>query len=81
MATAVIKKKRTLTGTVVKAAMQKTITVVVTRTKVHSKYGKRYTVTKKYLVHDENNEHKPGEIVKFVECRPLSKQKRWRVVK
>ena len=74
------KHKRTFTGTVVKAAMMKTITVVVSRTKVHSKYGKRYTVSRKYLVHDEKNVHKPGETVKFVECRPLSKQKRWRVI-
>ncbi len=76
-----MKSLRTFKGTVVKASMQKTISVAVERSKVHPKYGKRYTVTKKYLVHDEKNEHKPGDVVTFVECRPLSKQKRWRVVK
>ena len=60
--------------------MAKTIVVAVERSKVHPKYGKRYTVTKKYLVHDEANTHKPSAVVTFVECRPLSKHKRWRVV-
>lgn len=72
--------KRTFSGTVIRSSMQKTIVVSVARMKVHSKYGKRYTITKNYLVHDETNAHKPGEQVAFVECRPLSKNKRWRVI-
>ena len=72
--------KRTFKGTVVRAAMTKTIAVTVERTKVHPKYGKRYKVTKCYLVHDEKNQYRPGDVVTFVECRPLSKWKRWRVI-
>lgn len=72
--------KRTFRGLVVRAAMKKTIVVVVERSKVHPKYGKRYTVTQRYLVHDEKNHHQPGDRVTFVECRPLSKLKRWRVI-
>ncbi len=74
------KIKRTFTGTVVSDKMDKTIVVLVTRTKVHKKYKKRYIVTKKYKVHDEQNKYQRGDRVAFVECRPLSKDKRWRVV-
>lgn len=74
------KIKRTFTGTVVSDKMDKTIVVLVTRTKVHKKYKKRYLVSKKYKVHDEKNEYKVGDQVVFVECRPLSRHKRWRVV-
>lgn len=71
---------RTLTGTVVSDAMDKTIVVSVSRTKVHPKYKKRYTVSKKYHVHDEKNSHAVGDTVTFVETRPLSRHKRWRVL-
>ena len=60
--------------------MQKTIVVRVDRTRVHPKYRKRYTVSKRYKVHDERNHFHVGDTVTFVECRPLSKDKRWRVV-
>ncbi|MEA3463556.1 MAG: 30S ribosomal protein S17 [Patescibacteria group bacterium] len=74
----VIKKK--FNGIVVSDKMDKTIVVKVDRVKVHSKYKKRYTVSKKYKVHDEKNKFKEGDKVTFVECRPLSKDKRWRAL-
>lgn len=74
------KSTRSFTGVVVSDKMDKTIVVRVDRTLVHSKYGKRYVRSEKYKVHDEANAHKVGETVSFVECRPLSRDKRWRVV-
>lgn len=71
---------RTLKGVVVSDKMDKTIVVAVENVKVHSKYHKRYTSTKKYKVHDEKNQYHEGDKVVFVECRPLSKDKRWRVI-
>ncbi len=72
--------QRTLTGTVVSASMNKTITVVVDRKKMNEKYQKRFTVSKKFHVHDEKGTAKKGDTVVFVECRPMSKTKRWRLV-
>lgn len=72
--------QRTLTGTVTSVGMQKTITVVVDRKKMNEKYQKRYTVSKKFHVHDEKNAAAKGDVVEFVECRPMSKTKRWRLV-
>jgi small subunit ribosomal protein S17 len=72
---------RTFTGIVTSDKMDKTIVVRVDRTVVHPKYHKRYVRSRKYKVHDEKNEHKIGDVVTFVECRPLSRDKRWRVVK
>ncbi len=74
------KKSRTFEGVVVGDKMAKTIVVRVDRIVMHPKYKKRYRVSKRYKVHDETNTHKVGETVQFVECRPLSKEKRWRVV-
>jgi len=72
--------QRKLSGIVVSDKMDKTISVKVAQVKIHPKYQKRYTVTKKYKVHDEKNQYKEGDKVNFVECRPLSKDKRWRVL-
>lgn len=72
--------QRKFQGVVVSDKMDKTIVVSVTSTKIHPKYEKRYTMNKKYKVHDEKNQHKEGDKVTFVECRPLSKDKRWRVI-
>lgn len=72
--------KRKFEGEVVSAKGNKTLSVVVTTVKMHPLYHKRYVTTKKYAVHDENNEFAAGDSVTFVECRPLSKNKRWRVV-
>jgi small subunit ribosomal protein S17 len=77
-ATTVIHRK--FSGVVTSDKMDKTIVVKVESTKVHPKYGKRYIETVKYKVHDEKNEFKAGDKVSFVECRPLSKDKRWRVI-
>ncbi|MEI7452008.1 MAG: 30S ribosomal protein S17 [Candidatus Falkowbacteria bacterium] len=67
-------------GEVVSDKGDKTIVVKVERIKMHPKYKKRYKVTSKYKVHDEKNECSTGDKVSFVECRPLSKEKKWRVV-
>lgn len=71
---------RSFTGVVVSDKMEKTIVVRVERTVIHPKYGKRYMRSKKYHVHDENKSHKVGDVVKFEECSPYSKTKRWRIV-
>ncbi len=71
---------RTFRGIVVSDKMAKTIVVKIDRTVIHPKYGKRYVRSETYKVHDEKNEHKIGEEVTFVECRPLSRDKRWRVL-
>ncbi len=71
---------RKFTGEVISNKMAKTIVVKVESVKIHPKYHKRYTVSQKYKVHDEKNVCKVGDKVTFVECRPLSKDKRWRVL-
>lgn len=73
-----IKKK--FKGTIVSDKMDKTIVVKVDRVKRHPKYHKSFLVSKKYKVHDERKQFKTGDQVTFVECRPLSKDKRWRVL-
>lgn len=72
-----IKSKITLTGTVVSDAMDKTVSVRVTRRFKHSLYKKMVTARKKYLAHDEENQYKIGDIVKIQECAPISKRKMW----
>ena len=75
-----MKTKKKFSGVVTGDKMDKTISVRVDRVKIHPKYGKRYTVSKKYKVHDEKNQYRSGDRVNFVECRPLSKDKRWRAL-
>lgn len=72
--------RRRFSGLVVANNSDKTIVVKVDSVKVHPKYRKRYTVSRKYQVHDEGNKYKAGDKVDFMECRPLSRTKRWRVV-
>jgi len=72
--------KRKFVGTVISHNSDKTILVEVKRTRLHPKYFKRYVITKKYQVHDEKNEYKTGDQVNFIECRPFSKHKCWRVL-
>lgn len=72
--------KKEFKGVVVSDRMAKTILVRVDAFKLHSRYGKRYLVSKKYKVHDEKEQYHPGDKVLFVECRPRSKEKRWRVI-
>jgi small subunit ribosomal protein S17 len=74
----IIKKK--FSGVVSSDKMDKTIVVKVESVKKHPKYGKRFTVSRKFKVHDEKNQYKEGDEVTFIECRPLSKEKRWRVI-
>lgn len=72
---------RILQGEVVGAGkMNKTIVVRVERQKAHPKYKKRYTVSRRYLVHDEKNECVLGDTVRFCQTRPLSRLKRWRFI-
>ena len=75
------KKVRTLKGLVVSDKMDKTIIVLVNRYKEHPKYKKRYKVSKKYQVDDSKNECKIGDKVIIQEVRPISKNKKWKVIK
>ena len=68
---------RTKKGIVTSNKMVNTIVVTVHSYKTHSKYHKRYRVSKKFYAHDPNNTHKIGENVTIYETRPLSKLKRW----
>ncbi|GAA0381007.1 30S ribosomal protein S17 [Bacillus horti] len=72
--------RKVRTGKVVSDKMDKTITVSVETYKKHSLYGKRVKYTKKFKAHDENNQAKIGDVVKIMETRPISKDKRWRLV-
>ncbi len=76
-----VSTRRTLRGTVVSTKMQDTITVAVERYVKHPKYKKFMRRTKKYLVHDAGNTAKEGEVVDISETRPLSKRKRFELVK
>lgn len=67
-------------GKVVSDKMDKTIVVAVETYKKHDLYHKRIKYTKKFKAHDENNTAQIGDIVKIMETRPLSKDKRWRLV-
>jgi small subunit ribosomal protein S17 len=74
-----LEKRKVRKGLVVSNKMAKTVVVAVETRAVHPLYKKAIRVTKKYKAHDENNACKPGDKVKIVETRPLSKEKRWRV--
>ncbi len=67
-------------GVVVSNKMEKSITVAVKRKLKHPIYGKFVNRTTKFVAHDEKNDCNPGDTVKIMETRPLSKTKRWRVV-
>ena len=67
-------------GTVVSDKMQKTVVVAVDRRVPHPVYGKMVTRTTRLKAHDEENSAKQGDTVRIMETRPLSKDKRWRVV-
>lgn len=72
--------RRQLKGTVVSDKMTKTITVLVNRFEKHPKYGKYMKISKKYKAHDENNTFKTGDTVTIEECRPISKDKSFKVL-
>lgn len=72
--------KRTIKGVVVSDKMDKTIVVRLERTTRHPLYGKVLRRGTKVKVHDERNEARVGDVVAITECRPLSKEKSWRMV-
>ena len=72
-------KRKTRIGRVVSSKMNKTVVVAVETVRRHPIYHKTIRKTVKYKVHDENSECSLGDMVKIVETRPLSKEKRWRV--
>jgi small subunit ribosomal protein S17 len=74
------KRLRTLTGRVVSSKMNKTIAVEVERLVKHPRYGKYIRRSTKLLAHDESNQSREGDTVTIVECRPLSRNKSWRLV-
>jgi len=74
-------KGNILKGVVVSDKMDKTVVVSVSRFIKHPLYGKFYKVSKKYKTHDEENKYKTGDKVEIVETRPISKDKRFKVVK
>lgn len=72
--------RKTRVGRVSSDKMDKTVVVGVETTVRHPLFGKTIRTTKKYKAHDEKNECRIGDKVKIMETRPLSKEKRWRVV-
>ena len=70
---------KTLFGKVTSAKADKTITVTVTSRETHPIYGKQYTVTRKYIAHDENNDANEGDTVHIIETRPISKRKAFKL--
>ena len=72
--------RKTRQGVVVSDKMQKTVVVAIQRRFPHPVYGKMVTRTKRVKAHDEQNSAKAGDTVRIMETRPLSKDKRWRVV-
>ncbi|MEN8260258.1 MAG: 30S ribosomal protein S17 [Pseudomonadota bacterium] len=73
-------KTRTITGRVVSNKMNKTITVLVERLVPHPVYGKYVKRSTKLFAHDENNECQEGDVVSLASCRPVSKNKTWKLV-
>lgn len=68
-------------GIVVSDKMDKTVTVLVERVKEHPIYKKKFKVSKKFKVHDEENQYKVDDIVEFVECKPESRDKKHKVIR
>lgn len=78
---AIVMSKKRLKGIVTSDKMEKTVVVKVERIKEHPKYKRRYKVHKKYKAHDEKGEYKVGDKVIIEECRPISKEKKWKAIK
>jgi small subunit ribosomal protein S17 len=72
--------RKTKIGKVISHKMQKSMVVSVERQVKHALYGKYIKKTSTFMVHDENNDAKEGDVVLIMETRPLSKRKRWRLV-
>ena len=73
-------RRKSRVGMVVSDKMDKTIVVALEDTVKHPLYGKIVKTSKKYKAHDENNEARIGDVIRMMETRPLSKDKRWRLV-
>jgi small subunit ribosomal protein S17 len=73
-------QQRIIQGTVVSDKMDKTVVVTVERRKKHRLYHKVVSLTQRYKAHDEDNSCRLGDVVRIAECRPMSREKRWRVV-
>ena len=73
-------RRKTRVGRVVSDKADKTVTVEIERLVQHPQYKRYIRRRKKYAIHDENNECRVGDTVRFMDCRPLSKSKRWRLV-
>jgi len=73
--------RRVLRGLVTSAKMDKTIVITVTSLKQHPLYKRTMKRSKKFKAHDENNECGTGDSVEIMECRPLSKEKSWRLIR
>lgn len=73
-------RRKQLVGRVTSNKMDKTVVIAVERTTRHPLYGKVLTRVKKYKAHDEQNECQIGDRVRIIESRPLSREKRWRVI-
>jgi len=71
-----MKKIGKIKGKVVSAKMEQTLVVAVESLKTHSKYLKKYRSTKKYKVHNPEKKYQEGDTVEFVQCKPISKDKR-----
>jgi small subunit ribosomal protein S17 len=72
--------KKRLQGIIVSDKMKKTVVVKTERIKEHPKYKKRYRISKRYKAHLEKGEYHIGDKVLIEECRPISKDKKWRVI-
>ena len=72
--------KKILKGIITSSKSNKTVVVEVIRKFAHPFYGKVIKRSKKYHANDENNKHKEGESISIIECNPISKKKRWKVV-
>jgi len=73
-------KRKSFIGRVISDKMDKTVVLAVTRRIAHSQYNKVVKRTTKYKAHDEKNECKVGDMVRVIETRPISKDKRWKVL-
>lgn len=72
---------RTKKGVVVSDKMDKTVVVSIDRVKAHPLYKKKYTVSKKYKADDQENQYKVGDIVEIVSVKPISKDKKYKVLR
>ena len=75
------RRRKTLRGRVVSDKMQKSVVVTIERLVKHPLYGKRIKRTSRYTAHDETNDCREGDLVEIMETRPMSKTKRWRVIR